>query len=92
MGVLQEPFTIEEIKGKRDASNFIEGTISVNLYDMVKMDEDQFLDTISEKLTGRTTLEMVDYIVVGHLDDYTVLIKVKGSVDRILDEYEEYGE
>lgn len=92
METLNNPLTIEEIKKRRNADNLINGVVSVNLYEMVKMDEEEFLDSISEKLTGVTTLQMVDYTVVGHSDEYTILIRVQGSVDRILEEHEMYGE
>lgn len=89
MNVLKKPMTIEEIKQNKDENNYVEGIIPVSLSNIIDNDLEGFLDIISEDLVGRPTLMDVNYSVVGHQDEWTVLIKVSGDASQILDEEEE---
>jgi len=89
MEVLNAPYTIEEIKEKKDSMNYISGIVSVSFFDTVKMDEDGFLDTISEKLVEKSTLREILFEVVGHKEN-DIFIKVTGNVSDILEEYDEF--
>jgi hypothetical protein len=96
--VLTEPLTMplmrEMVKGKDDS--YIEGVVVVELADMIDNDLDAYLDIISEKLcdsslTGANLME-VDYWVVGHLGETTLLMKVSGDASQILADEDDGGE
>ncbi|MCA1320547.1 hypothetical protein LC085_11550 [Bacillus tianshenii] len=89
MNVLKKPMTIEEIKQNKDENNYVEGVLPVSLSNIIDNDLEGFLDIISEDLVGSPTLMDVNYSVVGHQDEWTVLIKVSGDASQILDEEEE---
>lgn len=92
MEILSRPLTIEEMKERQNSEGFITAIVAVNFNDVVVNDQEYFLDLLSEKVTGKTTLQMVNYNLVGHQNGITVLLEVSGDVSRILDEHEEYGE
>lgn len=83
--------TVQELIAASDRNGYIQGVVEMSLQDIVRMDEDKFLDTISEKLTGRETLQEVQYEVAGAKDNLTVLVRVKGSIERIVEEFRVYG-
>ena len=84
MEYLKQPLTIKEMKKRMDEDCYVEGIVSIELSTIIDNDFEGFLDIISELLVGHPTLMNVNYSVVGHLEDDTILLKVSGDVSDIL--------
>jgi hypothetical protein len=74
-----------------DENNFVSGVVKVTLDEVIKRDLEGFLDLVSTRLTGSELLMEIGYQVVGHQGD-TLLIKVRGQVDQLLELEEELKE
>lgn len=87
MKILNKPLTIEEIKEKVDRNNYIEGVVPVSLVSIIANDHVGLLNIIHDNLVGSTqTLVDINYSIVGHLDEYTILFLVSGDVSLIIDD------
>lgn len=86
MHILTEPMTIEEIKKNRSEDNYVEGIVPISLDQVIHNDFETFLDIISNKLVGSILLMDVNYSVVGHQDEYTILLNVSGDASQIIDD------
>lgn len=84
---LTEPFSEEEIKTLRDEAGYISGIVAVSLSNLIEGDRDNFLDYISEKLTGSPLLMDIDFKVVGGVpeNEDLVLIEVVGDTSAIVE-------
>lgn len=89
MVVLYEPLTLEQIKKREDENGFIEGIIPVDLNEIINLDKEQFLDLVSERLTGCTALCNIDYSVIGSVGPQTILINVSGTTENLYEFLEE---
>lgn len=86
-----EPMTEEEMRANQDDAGYISGVVAVSLSDLIEGDRDNFLDYISEKLTGSPLLMNIDFKVVGGVpeNEDLVLIEVVGDASGIIEaEYE----
>lgn len=85
--VLDKPLSVKELSdlSKKDESGFITGVVPIDLDTLVEdgFDYEQFLDAISERLTGSVLLQDISYRVVGH-DGNTLHIEVHGDPSSIL--------
>ncbi len=93
--VLKKPLTKTAIKaqlagtGKRyhgepgEPWPGIDGVVAIGLSEVVDRDFEQFLDLLSERLTGTELLENIDYDVVGH-DGNELHILVSGDPAGVL--------
>lgn len=82
MNILEKPYTEEEIRTKEN-NNRIEGVIKIEMAQIIHSDMEEFLDIISEKLTGSCLLSDISYKIVGHESDYTILLLVSGDISEI---------
>ncbi|MDF2884828.1 MAG: hypothetical protein K0R54_5398 [Clostridiaceae bacterium] len=86
MIILEKPYTIKELIDKKNENGYVEGVVKVKLSELVEGSYDDYLDTISEKLTGSSLLrEIQDRIVGADEKDNAVLLSVKGDVTAILE-------
>ena len=92
MIILEKPYTLDELNNKKDINNYVEGIIKVKLNDIKGKSLDDYLDMISEMLTGSCLLRGIEDSVAGaDVEHNSVLIKVRGDVLAIIDEeYEEF--
>lgn len=88
MEVMEQPCSTEEIIKRVDKDGRITGIIRVEMKDIVNMDLEDTLDLFSERLVGSTLLCSIDYEVVGHEPNNTLLIQVTGDTELLgLDDY-----
>lgn len=91
MEVMEQPYSTEEIIKRVDKDGRITGIIRVELKDIVNypgVDLEDTLDLFSERLVGSPLLCSIDYEVVGHEPNNTLLIKVTGDTELLgLDDY-----
>lgn len=79
-----DTLSISEIKEQMDEDHYIHNIVSVNIYNIIDMNFDQFLDHLSILLTGTDILSDINYKMVG-IDDDNILFKVSGNVDLIIE-------
>ncbi|MGF7535455.1 hypothetical protein AAGG74_17525 [Bacillus mexicanus] len=84
MEIISAPLTIKEIKKRADENNFIGGVVIVKASEMYNHTYEDFLDTLSKRLTNKTTLRDIEWEIVGHNDGGSVLIEVSGDVTGII--------
>lgn len=89
--VIQEPLSIDEIRKRKDENDWIKGIIAVPLDKIIETDYEGFLDILSEML-GDNLLQSIQYSIVGHQDEETILFAVEGSVEYLFERIEEYEE
>ena len=82
MNIFEKPYTEEEIRTKAN-NNRIEGVIKIEMAQIIHSDMEEFLDIISEKLTGSCLLSDISYKIVGYESDYTILLLVSGDISEI---------
>lgn len=91
MEVMEQPYSTEEIIKRVDKDGRITGIIRVELKDIVNypgVDLEDTLDLFSERLVGSPLLCSIDYEVVGHEPNNSLLIKVTGDTELLgLDDY-----
>ena len=88
-----QPMTTEEIKAVADENCFISGVIKVDIFEYVgNGDYEDFLDAISEALTGSSLLMEVSHEIVGITDDGYLLLLVTGDATMILDDEDDDDE
>ena len=91
MEVMEQPYSTEEIIKRVDKDGRITGIIRVELKDIVNypgVDLEDTLDLFSERLVGSPLLCSIDYEVVGHEPNNTLLIQVTGDTELLgLDDY-----
>jgi hypothetical protein len=86
--VLTRPLTHAQMRRQMDVEGYVEGTVPVDLDEIVDCDRDTFIGMLSEMLTDSPDLEDVEYEVVGH-DGDMLHILVSGDASALLDEAEE---
>lgn len=91
MEVMARPLSYARMRQMADENNFVSGVVKVTLDEVIKRDLEGFLDLVSTRLTGSELLMEIGYQVVGHQGD-TLLIKVRGQVDQLLELEEELKE
>ena len=72
------PLTAPLTKSAMDKEGWVAGVVAVSLSDVVDLDEEGFLDLLSEKLTGGPLLMDIGWSVVGHRKN-TLHLEVKGD-------------
>lgn len=75
----------EEIIANRDDSNFVEGYVEMNLFDMVGVDDDDILNEISTKLVGSDLLFDIVYEVVAVGEKNNLILKVTGDASYVIE-------
>lgn len=86
MDYLKQPLTPEEIEDIVDENYYIEGIVAIKDREMINLDYESFLDTLSEKLTGSPCLQEIQETMVGCIPEKNlVLYKVVGDASGILD-------
>lgn len=93
MNIVRKPLNQKEIIERLEGdTTYITGIVPISLDCIIECNLDYFLDELSERLIGRSTLMDVNYKCVGvENDGLTLLIEVSGDVSNIL-EYAEYDE
>lgn len=88
--VLKQPLTIQEIRelAAKDEHGLISGVIACDLSDAINRDLEEWLDFISEELTGDCRLMGSSYKVVG-TDGDALHVLVSGDPSMILDTVDE---
>lgn len=88
---LEAPMSLEEIRAMikdERSENVIHGIIAVELYDLVANDLEWLNDLATLSLTDTVDLQNIGYHVVGG-NGSTVLIRVSGTIDELLDRADE---
>lgn len=89
MKVLEKPYTIQEMKEKKNEDGYVTGCVAVALSDIIDNDLEQFLDLIAEKLVANDCLMDINYKAIGIIDvdsgNANIIIEVTGDVSNILD-------
>lgn len=80
------PYTMEQMRTLRDENNYITGLITICVYDMIDMDIETFLDTLSTKLTGTTILHDINYEFIGNDNNDNLIFRVTGDLDLIIND------
>ena len=84
--------SLEEIIAERDANNYVEAYIEVDIDDIIGKNYEEFLDFISEELVGSDLLMDIDYAAVGMTEDYLIILRVFGDVSNIIDSEDDEDE
>lgn len=96
MKILTKPYTIKEMKANKVdifETQYIEGYIEVSLDEIIKRDYEEFLDLISEKLTGSILLREVVYKIIGLNDqNNNIILFVSGDATIILEDEIDFEE
>lgn len=90
--ILYEPeptdvLSIEQMKEMMSKDNFVSGVVSVSIHECINSDLEQFLDIISERLTGSSLLSNSNYELLGQ-DGDNLLFRVTGDASLIIEENE----
>lgn len=83
--VLTGPLSEKEMRRQMEVAGRVEGTVAVDIEDMVEGDRESFLTLLSELLTDSTELEDIEYEVVGH-DNGMVHFHVDGDASAVLED------
>lgn len=83
--VLTGPLSEKEMRRQMEAAGRVEGTVAVDIEDVIEGDRDSFLTLLSELLTDSTELDDIEYEVVGH-DSGTVHFHVDGDASAVLED------
>lgn len=79
------PLSQQTMKTQQETNGFIEGQVTVELKEITHRDHEQFLDLLSERLTGSDCLGGIDYTIIGHTKT-AIILKVTGDACYIIDE------
>lgn len=83
---IKKPLTLEEIEANMDEQNYIEGVVAVKYTELLRKDYEEFLDLLSEKLTGNPCLQEISETMVGcDVENNLILYRVSGDASCILD-------
>lgn len=77
--------TMKQTKPHIEDDGLLYGVIEVEINDIIDRDLEQFLDFISEKLTGTEVLSDIQYSVVGHKMPDAILLEVSGDPHFLLE-------
>lgn len=83
---LAGPLTPDEIRARLDAEGYLTGDITVSLDDVIDLDLEGFVDLCSDRLVGSPLLMAVEYTAVGVHTDGSLIIRVTGDPDAVLDD------
>ncbi len=87
---ITKPFTTEEIKLlSSNGENKISTFIPMDLEEMIENDSETVNDIIAERVHDSGLLSDFDYEVVNIVNTKTIVLRVTGSVDSILDSEDE---
>ena len=80
------PYTLEQMKkmSKRNKHGQITGVVRVDIDKIIHCDQDEFLDLLSNALTGSDILGDIAYRVVGH-DGNTIRIEVTADPSLVIE-------
>lgn len=78
--LLKKPYKRAEVLRRYSQEGEIGGIVEVELSDLIDRDADEFLDMISERLTGDFMLHSPSYSVVGY-NQNTILLLVRGYLE-----------
>lgn len=89
---LYGPLPEEIISANTDENGYIEGTIKLNLSNIIHSDFEQFLDTLSEALVKNDLLMDISYEVIGLCPEEknTFYILVRGDATTVLESFRSY--
>jgi hypothetical protein len=83
--VLTRPLTEKKMRKQMDANGYVEGTVPVELEEIIDLDRNAILELLSELLTDSTELDDIDYDLVGY-DGSTLHLHVTGDAGAILED------
>ncbi|MDA8093137.1 MAG: hypothetical protein M0T84_04365 [Betaproteobacteria bacterium] len=89
--VLTRSLTEREIRKQMEAAGQVEGTVAVDLEEIIDADRDTFLTLLSELLTDSPDLDDIEYEVLG-VDDGMLQIHVTADASALLEELADEGE
>jgi hypothetical protein len=76
---LRQPLSKKEIQKQMEETGRVEGVIAVDLRDIIDASFKEFVDAISEKVTGRYLLQDISFWLIGVLKG-KALVEVNGVV------------
>jgi len=82
--VLTEPLTGDRLRAAMDADGLVSGVVSVDLAEAIDRDGEGWLDLLSTLLVGNECLMDINYKIVGHVGDVTLLVEVEGDASEAL--------
>ena len=83
------PMTLDEIKANADENNYISGVVKLDVFHYIGDSDNNYLDfvdALSEILTGTKLLTEISHEVAGSTKDGRVLIRVRGNAKALLTE------
>ncbi len=83
--VLTGPLSEKEIRRQMEAAGRIEGTVAVDIEDVIEGDRESFLTLLSELLTDSAELEDIEYELVGH-ENGMAHFHVNGDASIVLED------
>lgn len=89
--LLTRPLTERQIRRQMEANGYVEGTVGVDLEEIIDSDREAYMELLSELLTDSTELEEIEYEVVG-IDDGMLHIHVRGDATALLEDIAEEEE
>lgn len=84
MNIIETPLSEQEVLALKDEKDFIRGVVPVSLQSIIDTDQIGFEDILSTSFVGRSALTDIDYTVVGHQDEYTLLVEVVANASFFL--------
>ena len=85
LNVLKQPLKVEEMKRMMDDRCYLEAVVPVPIDELIHGNFEEFLDYLSELVTGTQALMNIRYEAVHLIDPYTLAFKVGGDISMILD-------
>lgn len=83
---LTKPLTYKQLRDMKDEDNKVKGIVLTSTTELIEGDRDQLLDTLSERLTGSTLLNDMDFTFLGQIDEENMMVEVSGNVIDILEQ------
>lgn len=80
------PYTMEQMRELQDENGYIAGLIAICVYNVIDMDIETFLDTLSTKLTRTTVLHDINYEFIGNDNNDNLIFRVTGDIDLIIND------
>lgn len=82
--VLDKPLSTAELRKIADKNDWLEVTVKMKLADIVNSTNEEFIERISELITGTSLMTDISYSLAGCYYDF-VLIRACGTVTEIVD-------
>ena len=84
MDYIEEPLNYEDIRTTMDSNCYVTANISIHLFDILYNDVNEFLECLSNTLTGTPLLEDIKYKIIGVKENNILIVEVTGDVSSVL--------